>query len=62
MVNTVRRNGRFCSFICINKTTTIVVGSISKASFSLADTYSFEIAINQDQAFILALVVDYFNH
>jgi len=42
----------------------IVVGTISKASFSLADTYGFEIAINQDQAFILAfvIVIDQFNN
>jgi hypothetical protein len=59
-----RRNWHFCSFICINKTRTIVVGTISNASFSLADTYGVEIAINEDQAFILALVIviDQFNN
>ncbi|CAF0932105.1 unnamed protein product [Rotaria sordida] len=34
-----------------------VVATISKAFFSLADTYGVEIAANEDQIFILALVI-----
>jgi uncharacterized protein YxjI len=34
-----------------------VVATISKAFFSLADTYGVEIAANEDQVFILSLVI-----
>jgi uncharacterized protein YxjI len=34
-----------------------LVATISKAFFALADTYGVDIAANEDQAFILALVI-----